>query len=250
MAELPTPQALEAMTRAQLLVTTYDALSATHASTTPGKTHPRERKFHCEYQGRRVDGASDALAYSYSDTCTREFMDTSGVTHSTAKRTTNLTNCRNPPPIAATVYGSPYRSRAIPTTSFTTAAPWEIPTTYSRPLCRAISVVDPIIDPRTIHMEITMPPPVQALSSNTTLTNKGSPFGAHPHSNLRSFPPEDTLPDPWRTNDRHFDQYRHHQHPHMRGTGTDTSNQRGEAHTHLRSYAGAHAKRSDPSFLT
>ena len=33
------------------------------------------------------------------------------------------------------------------------------------------NILDPIIDPRTIHMEITMPPPaVQALSSNTTLT--------------------------------------------------------------------------------
>ena len=31
------------------------------------------------------------------------------------------------------------------------------------------NIVDPIIDPRTIHMEITMPPPVQTLS-NTTLT--------------------------------------------------------------------------------
>ena len=49
---------------------------------------------------------------------------------------------------------------------------------------------------------------------------QGSSFGAHPHSNLRSFPPEDSLPDPWRTNDRHFDQYRHHQHPHARGAPT------------------------------
>ena len=137
MAELPTVQALETMTRAQL-VATYDALRPTHPQLPERPTHGRGN-FTVNIKGALMALLVLTPAYSYSDTCTRKFMDTSGATHSTAKRTTNLTNGRNPPPIAATVYGSPYRSRAIPTTSFTTAAPWEIPTTYSRPLCRAIS---------------------------------------------------------------------------------------------------------------
>ena len=75
---------------------------------------------------------------------------------------------------------------------------------------------------------------------------QGSPFGAHPHSNLRSFPPEDSAVPGEPTIGI------------LTNTVTTNTPTRGEHRhiqlswrsTHLRNHAGAHAKRSDPSLPT
>ena len=179
MAELPTAQALETMTRAQL-VATYDALRPTHPQLPERPIYGRGN-FTVNIKGAlmalvMVPGIPIAIPAPGNLPGIPIAIPAPGNLWIPPALPIVPQNALPPilpmdPPIAATVHGSPYRSRATaPTISFTTATPREIPTTYSRPLCRAISwTPSPTLEP-SIWRLLCPPAPVQALSSNTTLT--------------------------------------------------------------------------------